>query len=129
VRLRAARAFVGTADTTPKSHEEPARMLGEAERTMRRLRAEPLVAKIRAVHEMCEPDRSTSDPGTGMAGLTARELEILRLVGQGHTSREIGHRLFLSVRTVEMHVQHGMAKLGCRTRAAAVRRLAAIDRP
>jgi ATP/maltotriose-dependent transcriptional regulator MalT len=125
VRLRAARAFVGTAD--PTSHE-PARWLGEAERTMRRLRAEPFVATIRATQESCGSDRLTTGPGVDVNGLTARELEVLRLVAQGQTSREIAHRLFLSVRTVEMHVQHGMAKLGCRTRAAAVRRLATLDR-
>ena len=129
VRLRAARAIVGTNEVTRASHDEPSRLLGEALRTMRRLRAEPLVAKIRSVQEMFEPDRDATGTGLGGIGLTARELEILRLVGQGQTSREIGHRLFLSVRTVEMHVQHGMAKLGCRTRAAAVRRLAALDRP
>jgi DNA-binding CsgD family transcriptional regulator/tetratricopeptide (TPR) repeat protein len=129
VRLRAARAFVGTNDATLASHDEPSRLLGEAQRTMRRLRAGPLVAKIRAVQQMCEPGRGAAGPSLGDIGLTTRELEILRLVGQGETSREIGHRLFLSVRTVEMHVQHGMAKLGCRTRAAAVQRLAALDRP
>ena len=126
VRLRAARAFAGTAD--PTSHDEPTRWLGEAERTMRRLRAEPFLAKIRAAQVSCGSDRPTTGPGVDLNGLTARELEVLRLVGQGCTSREIAHRLFLSVRTVEMHVQHGMAKLGCRTRAAAVRRLATLDR-
>jgi DNA-binding CsgD family transcriptional regulator/tetratricopeptide (TPR) repeat protein len=128
VRLRAARAFAGTADTRPESNEEPARLWGEAERTMRRLRAEPLIATIRAAQKSCELGRPTIGPRVDVTGLTGRELEVLRLVGQGQTSREIAHRLFLSVRTVEMHVQHGMAKLGCRTRAAAVRRLAGLDR-
>src|SRR5439155_1616021 len=59
--------------------------------------------------------------------LTAREAQVLRLVGDGLTSREIGRQLFLSVRTVEMHVRNGVQKLGCRTRAEAVRRLAATD--
>jgi two-component system, NarL family, response regulator NreC len=35
--------------------------------------------------------------------LSARELEVLRLIARGHTNREIAERLFLSVRTVESH--------------------------
>jgi DNA-binding CsgD family transcriptional regulator len=57
------------------------------------------------------------------AGLTGRELDIMRLVAQGNTSRQIGHTLFISPRTVEMHVNSSMQKLQCRTRAEAVRRL------
>jgi len=57
-------------------------------------------------------------------GLTGRELEIMLLVARGNTSRQIGQALFISPRTVEMHVQGSLLKLGCRTRAQAVRRLA-----
>jgi DNA-binding CsgD family transcriptional regulator len=55
--------------------------------------------------------------------LTHREAEMLRLVAEGLTSRAIGERLHLSVRTVDMHIGHAMTKLGCRTRAEAVQRL------
>jgi DNA-binding CsgD family transcriptional regulator len=48
----------------------------------------------------------------------------MRLVAQGNTSRQIGGILFISPRTVEMHVQSSLLKLGCRTRAEAVRKLA-----
>src|SRR4029077_20431252 len=64
--------------------------------------------------------RGTPAPG----GLTGRELEIMLLVARGNTSRQIGEALFISPRTVEMHVQGSLLKLGCRTRAQAVRRLA-----
>jgi DNA-binding NarL/FixJ family response regulator len=64
--------------------------------------------------------RGTRVPG----GLTGRELEIMLLVARGNTSRQIGEALFISPRTVEMHVQGSLLKLGCRTRAQAVRRLA-----
>jgi DNA-binding NarL/FixJ family response regulator len=57
------------------------------------------------------------------AGLTSRELDVMQLVAQGNTSREIGHTLFISPRTVEMHVRSSMQKLQCRTRAQAVCRL------
>jgi DNA-binding CsgD family transcriptional regulator len=50
----------------------------------------------------------------------------MRLVAMGRTSRQIGTELFLSPRTVEMHVQNSMIKLGCRTRAEAVRQLAEL---
>ena len=56
-------------------------------------------------------------------GLTRREMEIMALVARGNTSRQIGETLFISPRTVEMHVQGSLLKLGCRTRAQAVRKL------
>ena len=59
-------------------------------------------------------------------GLTGRELEIMLLVARGNTSRKIGEALFISPRTVEMHVQGSLLKLGCRTRAQAVRKLAEL---
>jgi DNA-binding NarL/FixJ family response regulator len=40
----------------------------------------------------------------------------------GHTNREIARELFLSPRTVEMHVASILLKLGCRSRAEATRR-------
>jgi DNA-binding CsgD family transcriptional regulator len=56
------------------------------------------------------------------SGLSPRELEVLRQVAIGHTSREVGQHLFLSPRTVEMHVQGILAKLDCRSRIEAVRK-------
>jgi DNA-binding CsgD family transcriptional regulator len=61
--------------------------------------------------------------GRQAGALSRRESEVMALVAQGLTSRDIGGRLFLSPRTVEMHVQNSLDKLGCRTRAEAVRRL------
>jgi two-component system response regulator NreC len=52
--------------------------------------------------------------------LTLRELEVLRLVALGHTSREIARRLHVSVRTVETHRRRLHRKLGLRTRAELV---------
>jgi predicted ATPase/DNA-binding CsgD family transcriptional regulator len=50
------------------------------------------------------------------SGLTPRETEITELVAHGLTNREIAGRLFVSVRTVEAHVDHILTKLGFRTR-------------
>jgi DNA-binding CsgD family transcriptional regulator len=53
------------------------------------------------------------------AGLTARELEVLRLVAAGHTNREIGAALLVTRRTAATHVTHILAKLGVESRTAA----------
>jgi DNA-binding CsgD family transcriptional regulator len=56
--------------------------------------------------------------GAGDAGLTARELEVARLVMAGRTNREIAAELFLSEKTVETHLRHAFEKLGVSSRAA-----------
>lgn len=51
--------------------------------------------------------------------LTRREREVLALVAEGRTDREIGQHLFISHRTVERHVSNILAKLGAATRSEA----------
>ena len=53
-------------------------------------------------------------------GLTAREAEVLGLIGAGFTNREIAERLFVSEATVKTHINHMFAKIGARDRAAAI---------
>jgi DNA-binding CsgD family transcriptional regulator len=53
-------------------------------------------------------------------------MDVMRLVAEGNTSRQAAAILFLSPRTVEMHVQGCLLKLGCRTRTEAVRKLAGL---
>jgi non-specific serine/threonine protein kinase len=50
------------------------------------------------------------------AGVTRREREVAALVATGLTNREIAGKLYLSVRTVEVHVDHVLTKIGLRTR-------------
>ena len=51
--------------------------------------------------------------------LTAREMEVLRLVAQGHTNREVAEALFVTVDTVKRHLTHILGKLDLRSRTAA----------
>jgi DNA-binding NarL/FixJ family response regulator len=68
-----------------------------------------------------------ASPGGGASSptipqpLTPRELEILCLLVADLSDRQIAETLFVSVRTVEGHVARILAKLGVRTRAAAVK--------
>jgi DNA-binding CsgD family transcriptional regulator len=52
----------------------------------------------------------------GRSPLTAREREVLGLVAHGHTNREIGEQLFISEKTVSVHVSNAMSKLGALSR-------------
>lgn len=63
------------------------------------------------------PMASVVIPGTP---LSEREREILRLVAEGMSNREIGRRLHLSEETVKSHVRHILARLCARSRAHAV---------
>jgi len=56
-----------------------------------------------------------------LAELTTRERDVLRLLALGHTNQEIAESLIVSVRTVESHRAHVMAKLRVTTRAGLVR--------
>lgn len=65
------------------------------------------------------PDQADDhDPWTS---LSDRERDVLQLVALGHTNREIGHKLALSVKTVDTYRARGMEKLGLSSRAALVR--------
>jgi HD-GYP domain-containing protein (c-di-GMP phosphodiesterase class II) len=55
----------------------------------------------------------------GPAGLTAREVEVLKLLARGLTNKEIAERLFISPKTVANHVEHIYVKIEASNRAAA----------
>ena len=57
----------------------------------------------------------------GLPRLTDRETEILRLISDGLTDREVGVALRISIRTVETHVSNVLHKLGVRSRSDAAR--------
>jgi DNA-binding NarL/FixJ family response regulator len=63
----------------------------------------------------------SADPRVPEETLTPRELEVLSLVAQGYTNRQIADRLKLSVRTVESHRANLMDKLDLHSRVELVR--------
>ena len=65
---------------------------------------------------------AAGDEDSELASLSARELEVLRLLEAGLTDREIADALTISTRTVESHVSAVLRKLGVRNRAEAARR-------
>lgn len=63
--------------------------------------------------------RSPVDDRPG--GLSRRELEVLRLVADGLTTRVIAERLFISAKTADRHIQNLYTKIGTSNRATATR--------
>jgi DNA-binding CsgD family transcriptional regulator len=55
----------------------------------------------------------------GVAGLTAREVDVLRLVARGLATKQIAAELVITPKTADSHIQHIYAKIGVSTRAAA----------
>ena len=55
----------------------------------------------------------------GPAGLTAREIDVLRLVSRGLSSKEIAARLVISPKTARNHIEHIYTKIGVSNRAGA----------
>lgn len=116
--------ILAAADTfqtaTQDRPHRPARSPGAAadlltsEATAGRLDPEAVRAVVEAAGQQAPPTRSSWP-----AGLTDREVEVLRLVARGLSNREVAEELVLSRRTAEHHVQHIYGKIGTSTRAAA----------
>jgi len=66
------------------------------------------------------PHRFKATAHENPVGLTARKIEILRLVSQGLSNQEIADQLIISRRTVHAHLRSIYEKLGVTTRTAAV---------
>jgi DNA-binding NarL/FixJ family response regulator len=80
-----------------------------------RARAETMLEQLREP-SVTRPAEATDGP---LGDLSRRELEVLDLVAQGLTNREIAARLVLSEHTVNRHVANVLRKLGLSSRAAA----------
>ncbi|MBK7624004.1 MAG: response regulator transcription factor [Kineosporiaceae bacterium] len=102
------------------------RVAASAGEVARRLGAQPLLDRLARL----PGGTSAARAGSGRNGrgsplvLTPREHEVLELVALGRSNGEIGARLFISTKTVSVHVSNILAKLGAsgRTEAAALAR-------
>ncbi|MGW6495217.1 helix-turn-helix transcriptional regulator [Nonomuraea angiospora] len=116
--LRAAEHAAGTGDRSAASSQ-----LTTASREAGRLRAEPLSARIERLARLARIPLAAQDgggPAEGCAfGLTPRERDVLRLLADGRTNRQIAEELFISVKTAGAHVSNILAKLGVRSRVQA----------
>jgi DNA-binding CsgD family transcriptional regulator len=126
-RWRLAEALLGAGD-----REQATLAAQAAHQTARRLGAEPLQASLELLARRGRLDLGVGLPAErGMAGLTPRELEVLRLLVQGHSNRQIAEQLFISGKTASVHVTNILAKLGVHSRleAAATARRLGLDQP
>jgi DNA-binding CsgD family transcriptional regulator len=115
-RLRQAEAGFAGRDRDPAR-----KALHEAARIADALGAAPLSVRVvdlarRARVSAHATRRTTPD----VSELTAREADVLVLVAEGQTNRQVAESLFLSPKTVELHVSRILDKLGARTRGEAV---------
>jgi DNA-binding NarL/FixJ family response regulator len=103
----------------------------EALAVLEELGAEPAAAivrrRLRGLGVVRSPRRQQTSTGTNPAGLTDRQVEILRLLGAGLTNAQIARRLLVSVRTVDHHVSAVLQKLGVRTRREAAATAMTLD--
>ena len=74
----------------------------------------------RVIEEFVRSGPAQSEPAKGLDELTARELEVLRLIARGLSNAEIAKELYVSETTVKTHVAHVLMKLGLRDRVQAV---------
>ena len=117
----------GVADAAAGQRERAIERLVEGHRFARRLGARPLAAEAASeLARLGEPverhlgRRAAAEADGG--GLSRRELEVVRLLAVGRTNRDIARELYVSPRTVDMHVRNILGKLGCRSRTAAAAR-------
>jgi DNA-binding CsgD family transcriptional regulator len=118
-QFRLAEALVGSGEDKRASTE-----LAEAYARARELGAAPLAEQMETLARRARLRLIGMATTPSADGLTGREREVLALVAEGRTNRQIGEALFISDKTASVHISNILAKLGVanRTEAAAVAR-------
>jgi DNA-binding CsgD family transcriptional regulator len=100
-------------------------LLAEAQRIAVELGARPLADQVEALARRARlaldggGRREETESAAERAGITPRELEVLSLMAEGRTNREIGAALFISEKTASVHVSNILGKLGAANRGQA----------
>ena len=106
-----------TKDLSPDALQRAVRGIRSGDLAMSRAMAAEVIQ-----HLASATGRSGIDPAQALPGISPREEEVLSLLADGLTDKEIADRLGISPRTVETHVGSLLNKLGVRNRAEAARR-------
>jgi DNA-binding response OmpR family regulator len=106
-------------DRTEASDRVVGLMIGADDYLGKPFAADELVARARGLARRAGAHNHLGAPAV-QAGLTPRELEVLRLLADGHNQHVIAEMLFVSPRTVGKHIEHILAKLPARSRTEAV---------
>jgi DNA-binding NarL/FixJ family response regulator len=109
----------GVAEASVGHLTDARRALAEALAIGEALGATPLVDTVLAAGRQARLRLSPATAPAATLGLTERELDVLRLVAEGLPNPAIGQRLFISPKTVSVHVSHILDKLGVATRGEA----------
>jgi DNA-binding NarL/FixJ family response regulator len=120
-------------------------MAGASGYVLKQIKGSDLVAAVRTVasgQSMLDPTTTArlmrslrADPTEApalapeLAGLSPRERDILALIGDGLTNREIGKKLYLSEKTVKNHISRLLAKLGVQRRVQAAVLASQLEHP
>src|SRR5207247_9873464 len=107
-----ARALIGVACRKLGDEDTGSMELETARRALEQLGARPEAARVQRLAEA-----PTAQNAAG--GLSAREMEVLRLIAAGKTNRSIAEVLVISEKTVARHVSNIFTKLGISSRSAA----------
>ena len=107
-------------------HQQAAAAARKALVTAEQLGAAPLTERLHLLAQRGRLDLTESpEPATAVVdplqelGISAREAEVLRLLGVGRTNRQIADELYISEKTASVHVTHLLRKLGVANRIEA----------
>ncbi len=95
-------------------------LIGADDYLVKPVAADELVTRVRALIARAKRSATLAASTVTSDEFTARELEILELLGTGLGQAQIAEQLFLSPKTVANHIDHILKKLGVHSRAAAV---------